>query len=243
MIFAAGFGTRLKPLTDSKPKALVEIGGRTFLEIVIRKLLRAGADEIVVNVHHFADKIEEYLKAKNNFGVCIHISDERDFLLDTGGGLKKAAPFLEGNEPVIIHNVDVLSNLDLANVVAFHLKKKALATIVARERQTQRYLLFDQNHRLVGWENIQTGETKIVDPRKFVNAAPLAFSGIQVLNPEIFSLITQEGKFSIIDTYLELAKDYKILAYTDQSDLWMDIGKPAELEEATRLFGEGKLIL
>lgn len=235
MIFAAGLGTRLKPLTNSKPKALIELGGKTFLENIITRLKGFGITEIVVNVHHFAGQIIDFLKSNNNFGIIVHISDEQDLLLDTGGGLKKAAPLLTGNEPVVIYNVDVLSDIDLDKVVQFHNKEKALATIVARERKTQRYLMFDQSKQLVGWKNVVTGEKKISNPEKFENARPLAFSGIHIINPEIFNFITQEGKFSIIDTYLQLAKSCKIVGYFDHSGYWMDIGKPEQLEEAQRM--------
>jgi len=236
MIFAAGLGTRLKPLTDSKPKALIDLGGKTFLENVIIRLKNFGISEVVVNVHHFAGQVIGFLKENNNFGITIHISDESGLLLDTGGGLKKAAPFLEGNEPIVIYNVDVLSNVDLHKVIDFHNKENALVTIVARERQTQRYLMFDKLYRLVGWKNIQTGENKISIPKKFKTATPLAFSGIHVVNPKIFDLIKTNGKFSIIDTYIELAKHQKVVGYFDKSGYWMDIGKPEQLEEARKTF-------
>jgi NDP-sugar pyrophosphorylase family protein len=240
MIFAAGLGTRLKPLTDSIPKALVEIGGKTFIEIVIDKLKKAGVTEMVVNVHHFAGLIADYLKSNGNFGVDISISDESSQLLDTGGGLKKAAHLLRSNEPIIVHNVDVLSSLDLADVVAFHKKENALATIVARDRQTQRFFLFDRNRQLVGWENRKTGEIKMVAGQKNENATPLAFSGIQIISPELLGLLEEEGKFSIVGSYLRLAANYKIVAYHDSSPFWMDIGKPEELEKARQLVAEGK---
>jgi NDP-sugar pyrophosphorylase family protein len=183
--------------------------------------------------------IKEYLKAKNNFGIKIILSDETHQLLDTGGGLKKAAPFLLGDEPVIIHNVDILTDLDLTKVVEFHLEKKALATIVGRYRETQRYFLTDSQGYLTGWENKKTGEQRIVGNKNFANTAPLAFSGIHVINPEFLRLIKQEGKFSIIDTYLDLAQNHKIIAFTDNSSFWMDIGKTDELEKANRMVAEG----
>lgn len=241
MIFAAGLGTRLKPLTDTVPKALVEIGGKTFLEIVISKLKKAGVTELVVNVHHFSGMIIDYLKANDNFSLDISVSDESSQLLDTGGGLKKAAPLLKSDEPIIIHNVDVLSSLDLNKVVAFHKKENALATIVARDRQTQRFLLFDNERRLVGWENHKTGEVKIVPGQKIKNATPLAFSGIHVISPGLPGLLAEEGKFSIIDSYLRLAGQHKIVAYPDFSPFWMDIGKPDEFEKARQMIADGKL--
>lgn len=236
MVFAAGLGTRLRPLTDSKPKALIELGGKTFLENVITKLIHFSVDEIVVNVHHFAGQIIDFLEQNNNFGITIHISDERGQLLDTGGGLKKAAPFLAGGEPVIIYNVDILSDISLSEVVEYHKRKRALATIVVRKRETQRYLLFDEDSRLIGWKNTATGEEKISIPGKSESATPLAFSGIHVISPGIFRHINQEGRFSIIGTYLELSKKHKIIGYRDRSGYWMDIGRPEQLKEAGKLF-------
>jgi N-acetyl-alpha-D-muramate 1-phosphate uridylyltransferase len=235
MIFSAGLGTRLKPLTDTKPKALIEIGGKTFLEIVVEKLKKFGVNEIVVNVYHLAEQITKYLKEKNNFDIKIHISDEREMLLDTGGGLKKAASLLIGDEPIILHNVDVLSNTDLADVVKHHVEVNALATIVVRERKSQRYLIFDETNQLIGWKNTETGEEKMSFPVGLTHVRLFAFSGIHVINPEIFNLLKQEGKFSIIDAYLELAKNHKIVGYLDNASFWMDIGKPGQLEEARKL--------
>jgi NDP-sugar pyrophosphorylase family protein len=232
MIFAAGFGTRLKPLTDTKPKALVEIGGKTLLEITIEKLKKYGIREVVVNTHHLAGQIVAYLNEKKNFGISIHISDESEMLLDTGGGLKKAAPFLAGGEPVVIHNVDILSDINLDEVARFHLKEKALATIVVRDRETKRYLLFDERNHLSGWENKETGEVKTVGKKKVAGLKPYAFSGIHIIDPKLFGLIKQDGKFSIIDTYLSLADGNKIIGYLDNSELWLDVGKPGQLEEA-----------
>ena len=238
MIFAAGLGTRLKPFTDTKPKALLEIGGKTFLENVICRLKSYGITEVVVNVHHLAEQIIEYLKKNNNFGTTIHISDERNALLDTGGGLLKAEPFLTGSEPVVIYNVDILSNVDLHEVIDYHNSEKALATIVVRKRKTQRYLLFNSEVRLIGWKNIQTGETKISVPEDIDEATPLAFSGIHVINPEIFNLMEKEGKFSLIDTYLDLAKSHNIKGFLHNSGYWLDIGKPDQLEKARKVFNK-----
>ncbi len=236
MIFAAGLGTRLHPLTKNTPKALIDLGGETLLERIIKKLRNYGFSEIVINVHHLADQIMAYLKANGNFGITIHISDERHQLLDTGGGLKQAAPLLKGNEPILIHNVDVLSDTDLNELVDFHLREEALATLLVRERKTQRYFLLDQNNRLVGWENMRTGERKIPVPRKAENARLLAFSGIHVVSPNLFNHISQTGTFSVIDTYLELAGNFKIVGFEDNKGTWMDIGKPEQLMKARRLF-------
>ncbi len=233
MIFAAGLGTRLGPVTSQVPKALVQAGGKTLLQHVIEKLILAGVNEMVINVHHFPDQIRAFLEQHNNFGITLHISDESQALLDTGGGLLKAATLLWGEEPVLVHNVDILSNLDLVDLVRVHRERKSLATLAVRDRETQRYLLFDDDLRLTGWKNTSTGEFR----RSLPGSAeiPLAFSGIQVIDPGIFNLITRKGKFSLIDAYLELAVNYPVYGYRDQSSLWMDVGKPDQLAEADRL--------
>jgi NDP-sugar pyrophosphorylase family protein len=238
MIFAAGLGTRLKEETLYKPKALVEVGGKPLLQHAIEKLKMEGFSEVVVNVHHFSDLIINFLN-NHDFGILVHISDETDKLLDTGGGLKKAAPFFKGNEPVLIYNVDVLSNLDLKNLVQEHLLSGALATLVVRERKTQRYFKFNKEQRLIGWLNKKTGEKKIVLPENFENATEMAFSGIHMVNPEFFQLMPAEEKFSITDFYLELAKEYLIKGYFDESQLWLDVGKPEQLESARKMFNPG----
>ena len=231
MIFAAGLGSRLLNETSDKPKALVEIGGKTLLQHIIEKLKSEGITEIVVNVHHFSEKIKTFLK-NNDFGIKIYVSDESEKLLDTGGGLKKAAGFFTGNEPILIHNVDIMNNLSIKTLTEFHEKSGALATLVVRERETQRYLKFDTNNRLVGWINKKTGETLISVHENFENAVEMAFSGIHIVQPEILKLMPQEDKFSIIDLYLELAKNHVIKGYLDDSEVWMDIGKPEELAKA-----------
>lgn len=240
MIFAAGLGTRLKPLTDRMPKALVPVGGKPLLQIVVEKLAAAGFSEIVVNVHHFPEMIREFAEQHHHFGVTLHISDESEAILDTGGGLMKAADLLLGDTPVLIHNVDILSDLDLQKLIAHHQASGALATVVVRERHTQRYLLFDEELRLAGWTNRATGEVRTTRPEAVKNARVLAFSGIQVIDPKIFSLITQRGKFSIIDTYLELAAHWPVMGYWDRSPLWMDVGKPEQLELAGKLFSSSQ---
>ena len=187
MIFAAGLGTRLKPLTDHQPKALVPVAGRPMLEHVILKLKKAGFNELVINIHHFGEQIIDFLKANQNFGLTIHISDERDMLLDTGGGIKKAEPFFQGNEPFLVHNVDILSDTDLKALYEYHLHSGNNATLLASKRVTARYLLFDDQARLRGWINKDTGQTK---PEGFVYDATLyqeyAFSGIHVISPSLF---------------------------------------------------------
>lgn len=236
MIFAAGLGSRLKEETQNKPKALVEVGGKPLLQHAIEKLKAERFTEIVVNVHHFSTMVIEFLN-NNNFGIPVHISDETDKLLDTGGGLKKAAPFLMGVEPVLIYNVDILSNLDLQKPIEEHLQSGALATLVVRQRQTQRYFKFNEEKRLVGWLNKKTGEKKIAIPENFENATEMAFSGIHIVSPGIFKLLPDEGRFSITNFYLERAKSHLFRGYFDESETWMDVGKPEELEKARILFG------
>lgn len=234
MIFAAGLGTRLKPYTNNKPKALVELAGKTLLERAIVKLKDLGVDRIVINVHHFADLIEEFLKENNNFGVDIRISDERNQLLDTGGGLKKAKELFIPNEPVLIYNVDILSAIDLNKFINEHNSSNALVSMVMRERVSSRYLYFNKQNQLTGWENCKTKEKKVARP-DMDESEPLAFSGIHMVDSKIFDLIKEDGKFSIIDLYLRLAKTEKMMAFKDQSDIWFDLGKPEQLKEAEKI--------
>jgi len=224
MILAAGLGTRLRPITDTIPKALVKVGVRTLLEGAIRHLADYGVKEIVINVHHFADQVIQYLNQNRNFSLNITISDERDQLLDTGGGLKKVSRFFEGGMPFFVRNVDIISDLDLHSMMEQHLKSHALVTLAVRNRETSRYFLFDPNHRLCGWTNLKTGE-KILSLESKMNLEMLAFSGIQVIGPEIFALITEEGKFSLTGLYLRLAKDHLIKGFQDRGSIWRDVGK------------------
>ncbi|MFZ5431610.1 MAG: nucleotidyltransferase family protein [Bacteroidota bacterium] len=236
ILFSAGYGTRLKPLTDHKPKALVEVAGKPVLQHNIEKLVRAGCQRIVVNVHHFPGQIRDFLKSRHHFGIEMLISDETDEILDTGGGLLKAASLFKPDETIIAHNVDVLSDLDLNLVLERHTLRNDLATLVVRDRVTQRYLLFDEKMKLQGWMNQSTGE-KIIPPGESGSAfTPLAFSGIQVISPELLSLIPQRGRFSIIETYLSLVQAGRIYGFQDRSEVWIDIGKPEQLMEAERLF-------
>lgn len=236
LLFAAGLGTRLKEHTQDKPKALVNLAGKPLLQHAIEHLKKQGITDITINVFHFADQVISFLEENNYFGIDIHISDERDQLLDTGGGLKKAGTFLKGGEPILIYNVDVISNLDLNVLLKYHQGQKSLATLVVRQRETSRYLMFDHNLQLAGWKNFSNGETRISRPELFANAQPLAFSGIHIIQPELLDLITEEGKFPIMDLYLRLAKDHSIKAFIDPSDLWMDLGKPEQLLAAEKLF-------
>ena len=233
MIFAAGLGTRLKPLTDSMPKALVPVAGKPMLEHVIEKLKSVGFDEIIINVHHFADQIKDFLKANDDFGITIHISDETDMLLDTGGGIKKAAPYF--NEPVLIHNVDILSNIDLKELYDYHLSSGNDSTLLVSPRKTVRYLLFNESHRLCGWVNNATLQTQ---PQGFVYQPEIqqeyAFSGIHVISPSLFKAMGNEwtGKFSIMDFYLQTCKELKIGGYPKEDLQIIDIGKPETLAQA-----------
>lgn len=235
MIFAAGLGTRLKKETQNKPKALVEIGGKTLLQRAIDKIKDENVSEIVVNIHHFSDLMRDYIE-KKDFGIPVIISDETNELLDTGGGLKKAAHLLAGKEPVLIYNVDIVTNLELKKVVKYHKRSGALATLAVRNRETQRYFKFDENNRLVGWINKNTGERKISVPDNFESAREMAFSGIHIIQPEAFNLFPADKRFSITDWYLELTKNHIIKGCFDTCDFWMDVGKPEQLELARKRF-------
>lgn len=238
LLFAAGLGTRLKDYTQNKPKALVSLAGKPLIQHAIEHLKSFGITDITINVFHFAEQVIEFIEEHNSFGINIHISDERDQLLDTGGGLKKAGVFLKGNEPIVIYNVDVISNLDPNAVLKYHREQKALASLVVRRRETSRYLMFDKNLQLAGWKNFSNGDAIISRAKEFQEAEPFAFSGIHIVQPEILNLITEEGKFPIMDLYLRLAKEHQIKAYVDKSDLWMDLGKPEQLLAAEELLSK-----
>jgi len=300
MILAAGLGTRLRPLTDARPKPLVEVAGRTLLEITLTRLRSFGVSEVIINVHHFADMVVDYVKSHNNFGMRIEISREDDLLLDTGGGLKKAAwfflehsqrileevsgvipsaarnpgmtsakssnsqtPHASGgpDEPFILHNVDVISNIDLRRMLQFHNKRGALATLAVQSRQSSRLLLFNDQLQLVGRATGGSAVEKgvitsvarnlgkpltepISDPTRSAYSShsplatrhsPLGFSGIQVISPRLLPMLTETGVFSIIDAYLRLAaQGEKILAFRADEYYWRDLGRPADLSQATR---------
>ena len=237
MILAAGLGTRLCPLTDDRPKALVEVAGRALLEIALTRLREFGVREAIVNVHHFADMVIEYLKAKDNFGMRIEVSRE-DLLLDTGGGLKKAAWFFledsgesEKEAPFILHNVDVLSTIDLGRMVRAHSEKRALVTLAVQERETSRYLLFDDQMQLCGRRTAREGKTEVVRPSQ--QPLALAFSGIHVVSPRLLPMMREEGVFSIIDSYLRLAGEgERIQAFQADEYYWRDLGTPESLRRA-----------
>jgi len=237
MVLAAGLGTRLRPLTDTRPKALVEVAGRTMLEITLERLRTFEIREVIINVHHFADQIIDYLRAKNNFGMRIEISRE-EVLLDTGGGLKKASWFfLEDpaalDQPFILHNVDVVSTIDLQEMSRLQNESGALATVAVMHRESTRYLLFDANHHLCGRRFVRNKKDEIA--RKSAQLEPLAFSGIHAISPRLLPKIKEDGVFSIIEVYLRLASENeKIAAYIADHSTWRDLGKPQDLAEASR---------
>ena len=252
MIFAAGLGTRLKPLTDTLPKALVPLAGKTLLQWQIERLKAAGITDIVVNVHHFPDMIINYLRENDNFGCRIAVSDERDMLLETGGGLRKAKELLTSSpnsliasSPILICNVDILSNIDLPTLLQAY-NPEEMGVVVVSPRDTQRYLLFDETNRLCGWTNIATGEIRPASLASHISSLPsregsgvglLAFSGMQVLNPRIFDVmdkvVAEKGdKFSLIDLYLSIAEKEILRAFIPENYRMMDVGKIAQLSEA-----------
>jgi NDP-sugar pyrophosphorylase family protein len=262
MILAAGLGTRLRPLTDTRPKALVEINGRALLEITLTRLRPFGVTEVIINVHHFADMVVQYLKSKNNFGMRIEISREDDLLLDTGGGLKKAAWFFledstrpdptKSDEPFLLHNVDVISTIDLNAMLQFHKENHALATLAVRSRDSSRQLLFNDQlqlsgRRVAGKDTVISSEARNLSspppdahgPHSPLAAShsplllPLAFSGIHILSPRLLHMLTETDPFSIIDSYLRLStQGQKILAFRHDHSYWRDLGKPADLAQA-----------
>lgn len=229
MILAAGLGTRLQHLTQDKPKALVEIKGMTLLERSIHKLTQAGVNEIIINIHHFAPLMRDFIN-QHRFKARISFSDETSLLLDTGGGIKQAAWFFDDNKPFIVYNVDILTDLDLKAMYDFHNKNQNLATLAVRNRNTQRYLLFDSNMRLCGRYNAKTEEkTLVVDTNTPCEA--FAFSGIHVISPEIFSLMPAQKVFSITDLYMKIACNQNITGYLHNQGFWMDMGKLQSLED------------
>jgi NDP-sugar pyrophosphorylase family protein len=239
MILAAGLGTRLRPLTDNRPKALVEINGRTLLEITLSRLRKFGVHDVIINVHHFADMIVEYLKTNDNFGLHIEMSRE-EALLDTGGGLKRAARFFKdsgghsGKEtPFILHNVDVLSTIDLERMRQLHFETQALATLAVQDRETSRYLLFDERRELCGRRAGRNQPPELVRPAQWLQA--WAFSGIHIISPRLLAMMIEDGAFSIITTYLRLAAHgEKILAFRADEYYWRDLGRPEDVAQAAK---------
>lgn len=247
MIFAAGLGTRLKPLTDNTPKALVQLNGKPMLQIVIEQLKQQGIDEIIINVHYLAHQIIDFIKQNKQFEIRIEISDEQDLILETGGGLLKAQSFFkEKNEPFLVCNADIYTNINLKRFLEKHKQNNSLATLAVRNRDSSRYLLFDDDEILFGWENVKTATFKIPrkSPRKYftdengeekLQEHPLhefAFSGYHIIEPEIFKHQTQTSVFSMTDWYLDLCHQHTIKNYIHNDDIWIDIGTKERLEQA-----------
>jgi mannose-1-phosphate guanylyltransferase len=245
MILAAGLGTRLRPLTDHRPKALVEVAGRTMLEITLSRLRALGIREVIINVHHFPDMILDYLKVNHNFEIRIEVSRE-EVLLDTGGGLKKASYFFQEDSngietPLILHNVDVISTIDLRRMVQFHIENQALATLAVQDRVTSRHLLFDEQLQLCDRRSGLDQKNELARTSQPLQA--LAFSGIHIISPRLFAMMTEEGAFSIIACYLRLAaRGEKILAFRADEYYWRDLGRPADLFQAAQDIGEKVLL-
>ncbi len=231
MIFAAGLGTRLRPITNNIPKALVRVNGVPLLEFAINRLKKAGVAEIIINVHHHASQVIDFLKANRYFDIRIEISDEREFLLDTGGGIKKAAWFFDDGKPFFIYNVDILSGTNLRALYDHHLQNEGLATLLVKHRKGNRYFLFDDKMRLCGWTNTSTGES-IMAYEPSVKPALLAFSSIHMADPAIFDLMEETGAFSIRDFYLRIASQNPIFGYLDDETPWIDVGTPERLKQA-----------
>ena len=234
MILAAGLGTRLKPFTEQHPKALAVINGKSLLQRNIEYLTSFGVTDIIVNVHHFPDQITNAIKNNNGFGSNVSISDERDEVLETGGGLMKARKFLEGSEPFVLMNVDILTDMDVSKMAEQHVASKALATLAVTNRKTNRYFLFDELETLCGWRNNKTGEQKI--SREAAKYIQKAFSGIHIISPAIFPLIKMKGKFSMVDVYLDLCKTHTISGFDHSVSKFIDVGKPENIAIAEEIF-------
>lgn len=234
MIFSAGLGTRFKPWTDKHPKALAIINGKSLLQRNVEYLQQAGIHDLIVNVHHFADQVVKEIERNAGWGSNILISDERDELLDTGGGLLHAQKLFTPGERFITCNVDILTDLDIHSLLDFHEQQKSLISFATMERKTSRYLLFDENNRLCGWRNTKTGDEKIVRGKDVLRQK--AYSCVVVFEYEVFRLIRFGGKFSLIDVYLDLASDHPIYGFDHSGDRWVDVGKPDAITEAEKLF-------
>lgn len=233
MVFAAGLGTRLRPYTNDRPKALVELAGQTLLAHTLTKLKKSGINEVVVNVHHFADMVIDYLKQQDYFGLTIYISDERELLLDTGGGLLKARQWL-GDAPFLIHNVDIITNLNIDALLAAHMRQKPLSTLAVRQRKTSRYLQFSPDNMLAAWYHAGTGERRVSREVEVVNN--WAYSGVSVISPQLFEYFPSDREvFSIIDVWLAAAQTGAVYAFPHTTDQWIDVGKPAALAHAEKL--------
>jgi MurNAc alpha-1-phosphate uridylyltransferase len=236
MLLAAGFGTRLKPFTDQYPKALATVNGKTLLQRNIEYLQQFGIYHVIVNVHHFAQQIIDKIKDHNGWGSMVSISDETDAILETGGGLKRAAWFFKDEHDFLLMNVDILTDFGLNKMISSHKNNNPLATLATTNRESSRYFLFDEDKVLCGWKNVKTDEEKIM--RRTNNLTAKAFSGIHVINSEIFLLMQQnsEIKFSMVDVYLLLCSNYKILSFDHSDTKFIDVGKPESLQQASLLF-------
>ena len=235
MILAAGLGTRLKPFTDKHPKALAMVNGKTLLQRNIEYLQQFNIKEVIVNVHHFADQIIDTIQKNNGWGSNVIISDETNEVLETGGGLQKTKWYLDKEENFVLMNVDVLTDLHLDKMIQQHLHQHPLATLAVTNRNSSRYFLFNQQHQLCGWRNIKTGEEKMIHQEN--NLIQKAFSGVHVINAQIFSLIQQQGKFSMVDVYLSLCANNSIQSFDHSSSKFIDVGKPESIGEAEKMFG------
>lgn len=234
MIFSAGLGTRFKPWTDQHPKALAPVNGKSLLQRNIEYLQKYGITDVVVNVHHFADQIKEAIKKNKGWGSNVIVSDETKQVLETGGGLLKARGLLESSEPFVTLNVDILTDLNLNKLFEFHTKRQPLISFGVTSRETSRYFLFDENDRLCGWRNTKTGD-EIISVSK-PSLIQKAYSCVVIFQPEVFGLIKQTGKFSLTETYLDLAKDNLILGFDHSGDKLVDVGKPESVAIAEKLF-------
>lgn len=242
MILAAGLGTRLRPLTNERPKALVEVAGRTLLEIALSRLRDLGIRDVIINTHHFADQVAAYLQSNQNFGMCIELSQEEE-LLDTGGGLKKAAYFFRSDRgPLLLRNVDVISNIDLSRMVDLHQSRSALATLAVQDRATSRYLLFNERDELCGRKFAKDSSVEMA--RNCPNPRALAFCGIHVISPKLLNMLTETGAFSIINSYLRLAaKGEKVLSFPADEYYWRDLGTPESVAKAEDDARNGRVAL
>jgi len=242
MILAAGLGTRLRPITNTIPKALVKINSISMLGIIIQRMKYFGFNEIIINLHYLPEKIISYLEEKKYFGINICFTHEKDKLLDTGGGIKHARQFLDKGEPFLVHNVDVISNIDLGKIYKYHLDHDALATLAVKNKGSERSLLFDHLWQLSGWENSDTGENMIINEKRANGLRRIGFCGIHVISPEIFDLMQKDHVFSIINTYMDLASDHKIIGFNAEKNLWIDIGSHDQLEAARKIPPQAYLI-
>jgi N-acetyl-alpha-D-muramate 1-phosphate uridylyltransferase len=236
MILAAGLGSRLKPWTDIHPKALAIVNGKSLLQLNIEYLQRYGIQEIVVNVHHFADQIIEVIEKNNGWGSRIIISDEKEEVLETGGGFLKAAPLLHNANPIVLMNVDILTDMNLQSMISYHQEKKPLATLATTNRETSRYFLFDQENNLCGWRNVKTGEERPPNYIMKEKKTARAFSGIHIVESRILSLIKQRGKFSIVDVYLDLMQEEIIKSFDHSENRFIDVGKTGSIAKAETMF-------